>query len=237
MTGSTGKDSKHLSFGQSIHTAIAKYNMINDDAYRTLDNLHSLLRKNWNRQGYEDIAEEKAYGIKAIDMLTKYFNSSLDQGQKNLLIEEMIKKNMDDKFVLCGKLDKLYVRNDGLVEVTDYKTGNNIEPIIDIQLAVYILLAKERIGSFPDIISYYYLAHNEKIEQVVEEETVNNVIQYLWEIYGDISSEREFSCTPTRACETYCEYFEICNPVNDLNQMVINELKMPMSDSELDGIF
>ena len=159
--------SKHLSFGNSIHAALAQFNMLTDKHYRTEGNLHTLLRKNWKREGYASIEEEREYGLKALDMLSNYFNNPQDQGQKNLLVEEMIRKDMDGKFILSGKLDKVYVREDGLLETIDYKTGNTIEALTGIQMPIYILLTHEKVGRFPDVISYYYIAHGKKIEQSI----------------------------------------------------------------------
>lgn len=52
---------KYLSFGQSLHTTLAKYNRLKDSKHRTLENLHELLRKSWVRKGYESRDEETSF--------------------------------------------------------------------------------------------------------------------------------------------------------------------------------
>lgn len=228
--------SKYLSFGSSIHMALAQFNRITDKQYRTIDNLHMLLRKNWRREGYVSLDEEREYGMKALAMLSNYFNNPQEQGQKNMIIEEMIKKDMEDKFILCGKLDKVYLRNDGLIETVDYKTGNTIEPLNKLQMPIYILLTKEKLGRYPDIISLYYMARNKKIEQKVTDEFVNDVLGCLWDLYEMISNEREFPCNPTKNCINMCEYYEMCNEAKDHNFIIINMLKR-LKEEEIDTVF
>ncbi|MBM7616312.1 RecB family exonuclease [Alkaliphilus hydrothermalis] len=215
---------KYLSFGQSVHTALAKYNLLTDETYRTVENLHKLLRKNWIRQGYESIEEERDFGLRALDMLSNYHSNPLDQGKKNLLVEEMIYLDIDGKFTLCGKLDKSYLRNDDSIETTDYKTGKNIEAIDTLQMPIYLLLTKSKLGCFPDTVSYYFLAHGEKITQDVNESYIKESIDFLWEISEEIISERKYPCSPSPYCSNNCEYFADCPEAKDSNLIIVNSL-------------
>lgn len=229
--------SKYLAFGNSMHITLAQFNMITDKKYRTIDNLHMLLRKNWKREGYESLEEEREYGLKALSMLSNYFDHPKDQGKKNVLIETMINKNMDGKFTLCGKLDKVYVRNDGLIETIDYKTGKNIETFNNMQLPIYILLTKEKLGRYPNVISYYYMAYNKKIEQEVSEEVIEDALNNLWNIYKKISTEKEFSSNPNTNCKMMCEYYDMCNEAKDSNSIMTNILKNLKNEKRTDTIF
>lgn len=140
--------SKYISFGNSIHMALADFNLITNESYKTIDVLHDLLRKNWISKGYDSIDEEKDFGLRGLKMLSRYFENPLDVGTENLIIEQMIFKDMD-KYTLCGKIDKAYIREDGIVEILDYKTGKTIKPIDKIQLPLYLILAEEKLGYFP----------------------------------------------------------------------------------------
>lgn len=231
---------KHLSFGQSIHAALASFNMITDPAYRTEQNLHNLLRKNWFRVGYQSVEEERGYGLKALEMLTTYYNNPLDQGKKNLIIEEMVKRDMNDRFILCGKLDKVYLRDDDSIEVVDYKTGNLLEHEdefkVDIQLSIYVLLAEKKLGRYPKTVSYYYLSSNRKITREITEENIEEIIGFIWGVYEEIARETQYPCTPTSYCTSSCDYFELCDSLVDKNEIVINSLK-DMEFIEIDTVF
>ena len=213
---------KFLSFGTSIHTTLAQFNKITSDEYRSEANLHKLLRKNWIRDGFESIEEEREYGLRALDMLSQYFNDPKDQGKQNLIIEEMIKKDMGGGVVLTGKLDKVYLRNDNLIETIDYKTGAKVEAVSLVQLPIYILLTQEKLGCYPDIISYYYLSNNYKMEVKVTDDLIYEVKSFIEDISSQISDEKEFHCRPTEYCSVNCEYFEKCDAAKDSNSIIIN---------------
>lgn len=228
---STGRKlaNKHLSFGQSIHMALAEFNMITDKRYRVLENLHNLLRKNWVREGYKTLEEERQFGLWGLDMLTSYFNDPKDRGKENLIIEKMIKRDMDGKFILCGKLDKVYRRSDGIVEVMDYKTGESLDCLEKIetglQLPISVILAGEELGFYPEAASCYYLAHNSKIVKEVTDEYIEKAMHKIWSVYEDIENETDFRASPSPCCELSCEYYGICEDAKDKNAAVIAELE------------
>lgn len=229
--------SKYLSFGNSIHMTLAQFNNITNPQYRTLDNLHKLLRKNWSRDGYESIEEEREYGLKALEMLTNYFKDPKDQGKENLVVEEMIKQEVDNRYVLAGKLDKVYRRHDNLIETMDYKTGNTIEQFNKLQLPIYALLTKEKLGYYPDTISYYYLAHNIKTEMEVTKELIDEAIKILEDVYQQLYTERAFPPSPSEYCQNTCEYFEHCNDAKDHNSIVVKILKTLDENNDIDTVF
>lgn len=220
---------KYLSFGMSIHKALAKFNTLTDEQIRTLQNLHTLLRSSWIRDGYKDIEEERKFGLKALDILTNYFNNPLDTGTKTVLIEKNIQKNMDNKFILCGVIDKGFINIGGELEVTDYKVGNKIyhseDFQIDPQLPIYVLLAEEFLGTYPSVVSYYYLAHNMKFERKITENNIREIIDSLWNVYELIDNEKEFLPSPTPYCSNSCEYADRCEASRDESLMVMRELE------------
>ncbi|MCT4621587.1 MAG: PD-(D/E)XK nuclease family protein [Marinisporobacter sp.] len=228
---------KYLSFGQSMHETLAGYNMITSEKHRTLENLHNLLRRNWIREGYDSIEEERSFGLKGLDMLTNYYHDPQDQGKKSLIIEEFIKKDINERFVLCGKLDKVYVKNDDKIEVLDYKTGQKIEPINLIQLPIYLLLAKEKLGAYPHTVSFYYLAHNKKIVQEVTRDFLKESLKIINSIYKQIHDEKDFAANPTLYCKNNCPYFESCSAANDRNNIILNTLIKNESVNKISRIF
>lgn len=163
------KTSKYISFGSSMHLALADFNSIKDQNLKTLDILHNLLRKNWVRDGYESIQEEKEFGLRGLDMLSNYYSNPKDTGKDNLIIEKMLYKDFND-YTLCGKLDKVYLRSDNTIEILDYKTGNTITAIDNLQLSIYLILANKELGYYPKSVSLYYLPSNKKITESVDSE-------------------------------------------------------------------
>lgn len=233
--------SKYLSFGQSIHSALAQYNMITDQTYKTLEVLQKLLKRNWVREGYISIDEERKYADKGLKMLATYFEKPLDISKKNLIIEEMVKKDMDDGFVLCGKIDKAYINEDGCIEVVDYKTAENIERFedypVNIQLPIYMLLVKFKTGYLPQSVSNYYLSQNRKITKNIDPQDAEMFIEYLKNISGEIQNEKKFACSPTPYCRTSCEYANTCEGPKDYNASIINSLKGTFENAAIKSVF
>jgi RecB family exonuclease len=221
---SESKANKYASFGNSIHAALAEFSMITNKAYRTLDVLHNLLRKNWIRDGYESIEEERQFGLRGLDMLTRYYDDPQDKGKKNLLIEEMIYRD-ESQYVLCGKIDKVYIREDGIVEILDFKTGNSITAMEYLQLALYLALAESRLGYFPNAVSLYYLSHNKKILKEIDEAYIRSSIDHVHQVCNIICNQRDFECSPTPYCRSNCEFYSTCDSARDERLITLNPIR------------
>lgn len=182
------KKSKNLSFGNSIHNSLNEFNLLNEKE-QTLKALERLLNKNWITEGYNSTEEMLNNFIRAKDILSIYFKDRKDFG-KTLLSEEMVYYNVNNVLTICGKIDKVFINNDGKIELLDYKTGttNNlmIDINTDIQLPLYIVLIKHRLNIVPDIISYYYLTNNNKISLEITEDVINICLDRLKSIIADM---------------------------------------------------
>ena len=182
------KKSKNLSFGNSIHSSLNEFNLLNEKE-QTLKALERLLNKNWITEGYNSTEEMLNNFIRAKDILSIYFKDRKDFG-KTLLSEEMVYYNVNNVLTICGKIDKVFINNDGKIELLDYKTGttNNlmIDINTDIQLPLYIVLIKHRLNIVPDIISYYYLTNNNKISLEITEDVINICLDRLKSIIADM---------------------------------------------------
>lgn len=228
--------SHYMSFGNSMHMTLADYNMIADQKYKTLEVLHNLLRKNWISEGYSNIEEEKIFGQKGLEMLTNYYDFPQDHGSKNLIIEKMIFKDCDS-FTLCGKLDKVYEDDSGEIEILDYKTGQTISGIDQLQLPIYLILAESRLNYYPSKISLYYLTHNKKITQSVDESLITRSTNHVLDICSKIANETSYEACPSSYCSTNCEYYETCEEAKDENIMVINSLRELSQAGKLSTVF
>lgn len=229
--------SKHISFGQSIHKALAEFNMITIHSHRTLENLHNLLRKNWIRNGFDSIEEERDFGHRALDMLTQYYNAPQDMSKKTFIIEKMLYKELSNDVVLCGKVDKAFLTARDTLEILDYKTGQSVSPIDPLQLSIYLMLVKSSIDRYPDEVSFYYLANNKKIVKIVDEDYICESIALIDEIYREIKGEESYKCRPTEYCRTTCSYFDICDEANSQERIVLNSLNLENQSLKFNSLF
>ena len=229
-------NSKHISFGNSMHLTLADFNNITNKNYRTLENLHNLLRKNWIRDGYESRDEERNYGLMGLDMLTKYYSNPLDQGTENLIIEEMIYKDCGD-YILCGKLDKVYFTPNNIIEIIDYKTGTTMSEVDDLQLPIYSILAHEKLGVFPKKVGLYYLFHNKKLSHDVDEDYLDDCINFVYYVCNTIFEEKDFTINPTVNCKSNCEYYTMCCTSKDEKLAILNKLDYMKDNPSSDYAF
>lgn len=212
---------KYLSFGRSIHLTLAEFNKLSDKSFISLNELLDLLRKNWIRDGYESLEEEKMYGEQALDILKTYYNDPKDQGLENLFIEKSISINFKD-YVLKGKLDKVYVRNDNKIEIIDYKTGKSIYPLDNLQFPIYLLLVYKELGVFPDYVSYYFLNYNSKVTREVTDEIVNSLSINIHALCNSIVDNESYETNYSKYCKINCEYYHLCNILNFKNKNCLN---------------
>lgn len=204
--------SRYLSFGTSLHNTLAEYNNFSSEL-QTYENSIPILQKNWSSEGYESKEDEESYFLKAEEILRNYCDDRKDLGRV-ILTEEMIKHDIGRNITLCGKIDKVYANENNKIEILDYKTGESFSPIMDLyndmQLPMYILLLKYRLGIFPDVISYYYLSINHKVSLEVTREVIEFALFQLKKIISLIYYETLFECAPSARCQTACEYFQCC---------------------------
>lgn len=215
--------SKYISFGNSMHKTLADFSKIKDEKYKTLDNLHNLLRKNWIREGYESIEEETSFGLWGLDMLAIYYKDPKDQGKENIIIEEMIYKNYES-FTLCGKLDKVYKTNDGMTEIVDFKTSRSITTTDDLQLSIYLELVNSKLGYYPQAVSFYFLSENKKITQKVNTSYIEKANKKIYSLCKNILNEIEYTPSFNSYCHTNCSYFSLCECTKDESEIVIDAL-------------
>lgn len=157
--------------------------------------------------------DEENYLLKAEKMLKNYCEDRKDLGNI-ILSEEFVRHDIGRNLNLCGKLDKVYGNENNKVEILDYKTGESYSPIIDlhndIQLPIYLLLLRYRLGTFPQVISYYYISFNSKVSLEVTKEIIEYCLSQLKNVISEIYYETDFQCNPTPRCQTGCEFFQHC---------------------------
>jgi RecB family exonuclease len=204
--------SHYLSFGTSLHNTLAEFNKFPLEL-QIYESSLPILEKHWISDGYESREDELSYLLQAKEMLENYCNDRKDLG-RIILSEEMIKHDISKTLTLCGKIDKVYVNENEKIEILDFKTGNSFSPIIDlhedIQLPIYLLLLKYKLGIFPSIISYYYLSINYKVSLEVTKEVIDYCLLQLKNIITEINLETQFPYTPTSRCNIICEYCTSC---------------------------
>jgi hypothetical protein len=138
----------YYSFGLSLHSALQRFHDSNDVGVQTTEEAVAALEENWMTAGYsspEEAAEAMAEGR---TMLEGYVDSLTEdiEGATTLFVEKDLQLDMGE-WALAGRVDRVVERADGSIEIIDYKSGAIENPLYDIAMGCYALLARPL---FPD---------------------------------------------------------------------------------------
>ncbi|HVL64022.1 MAG TPA: ATP-dependent DNA helicase, partial [Actinomycetota bacterium] len=119
-----------------------------------------------------DLAPEEVVGdagdgaspprVPAADELKRTFEASRFAALKPRYVEQPFAMTVGDTFLVRGRIDAVYVGEDGVWELVDYKTGrepDEDDPTARLQLAIYALAAQRMWNVEPDRlrVTYFYL--------------------------------------------------------------------------------
>jgi len=137
------KAKSYYSFGTSLHQVLERFHDSQDLGVQTTGEAVAALEENWMTSGYsspEEAAEALAEGRVLVE---GYVSTAMEaeEGTTTLFVEKELQKDMGD-WILSGRIDRISERQDGVIEIIDYKTGNLAaeSPIYDIAMGCYALL-------------------------------------------------------------------------------------------------
>lgn len=132
----------YYSFGLSLHNALQRFHDSNDLGVQTTDEAVASLEENWMTAGYsspEEAAEAMAEGRVMLEGYVEAISEKPD-GATTKFVEKDLQLDMGD-WILAGRVDRIDERLDGSIEIVDYKSGSIENPIHDIAMGCYALLA------------------------------------------------------------------------------------------------
>ena len=208
-----------LHLGRSIHSCLKNaYFQKNDGNEMTLNSLVSSFNEFWNTPDLEKAKVIKQNHLKqnyfdeAISMLENYYNNVFIKDDSEIIeVEKRFYFPLNDSFSIQGVIDKISKQPNGLIRLTDYKTGSQIgKPENSQQLGCYALWAfKEfKVGKIEACIEALKTGETKTtvLMSSIVEETKNQIL-------GDISTIcdcNNFVAKPSALCG-WCGYNEICD--------------------------
>jgi len=135
-----------LTFGIVVHAVLKELGRLaKQGTPATVHDALELYEKFWNSEGYESKQHELSQKKKGIEQLEKYLEAHPDiLSLAPLYFEEGFKFKLDN-ITVNGRIDRVD-RKDGLVTVTDFKTGSAKDQKYadqDLQLSVYAIALQE----------------------------------------------------------------------------------------------
>jgi DNA helicase-2/ATP-dependent DNA helicase PcrA len=205
------KQSKALSFGNTIHETLKEYHQQKSFRKVSLSELLDMYKKNWQPYGYEDRENQIEYYKNGIEVMTKYYEKYNDVEVKSKVIEKNFKFKLGEIDV-TGKIDRVDLLPDGKYEIIDYKTGQvkkEKEVREDNQLTMYKLAASEVFGYDVEKLTYFYVEDDVKISTERNEKDIEKLKKEVLEVTSKIQ-ENNFVPTPSRESCNLCDFKEIC---------------------------
>lgn len=214
-----------LSFGSSIHNTMHElYELKKQGSTIDTKDLSSLLRKNWISEGYSSKAYEEEMFTNGDFMLNLYHKEYFTKPHETLALElpfSFFLNVSDDPtekpIKIIGAIDRIDRREDGGIEIIDYKTGKPeslSKRSYQLQLGLYALAAtrvrNEFLGKKPEdiTVTLLYLENGIKISRQITEEDIAGTDDVVREKIREIESS-DFKCNSNMLCGN-CEYKMLC---------------------------
>lgn len=203
-------------FGGIIHeTCKDFYNFKMSD--RTLENLYSLFRSIWKKNGIRDFfdnkEEERKLGLQGLSMLSNFYQRFGDKTP--FRTEEYIEYKINN-YTLFGRIDRIDTNDDGTLTIIDYKTTGNYQEedgskererkMLQLRMYAFLLHSIKRMVTKG---RYYYFTDNVFDEIEFTEDNIKYYAMVFDELIEDIMFDRKFIKEEGRWCK-YCDYSETC---------------------------
>ncbi|HNW93018.1 MAG TPA: PD-(D/E)XK nuclease family protein, partial [bacterium] len=205
--------------GESIHAALHAFFLDPDPARRTREQLANELRRQWRREAYRDRDEERQYGLRALDLLDRYYFRH-DMTVHPLRLEYPFAVQLG-AVTLAGVIDRIDAASDGTHCLIDYKTGRHALTLDaaqeDLQLTVYALAFRARYGKACERLQLHYLALNFDLTVTRSDAQLDAAQRALLQLAATMQADREYAPRRNSLCPS-CPYTIICPLTDDVQE-------------------
>lgn len=212
------------SFGTSIHATLRDVYRKATNETLTLKDTIALLSTSWVNVGYHSREHERKAFLKAKAILENYFTKYFDPRKLPLAVELpftfMIKKptRLAGGLKVGGRIDRIDARDNGAIEIIDYKTGENVpdatELAKDVQLTFYALAAVHVndpiLHKKPEdvTLSLHYVEKDVILTTTRTKEQLEEAKTFILNKAEEIATSN-FTCSKSAICAS-CEYKMLC---------------------------
>lgn len=207
-----------LSFGISLHKTLYDfYKLVMENQKPDLEKLKSLLKNDWENDGYENKKHEEERLTQAEEILEKFYDTECCPAVKPLKIEEPFNFMLKNGIKVFGKIDRIDQTENG-IEIIDYKTGAD-NPKADaahkLQLGIYALAITKIKDPILNVdpknitLTLHFLEANSKKSVTFTKDELEKLEDEIINQINDIEKS-DFKCSKNIICQN-CEYKMLCN--------------------------
>ena len=204
-----------LSFGNTIHRALYRFYQLFLKRERVdKDILINLFKQEWIPVGYSSLKHQRRAKREGEDILINFYEQHHREDLKILALEKNFNLKLEGK-IIAGKIDRVDLREDGKIEIIDYKTGKKpkeAEIKKSLQLSIYALSATQPYTfgkNISDIrLSFYYLSEGEKFMFEKSESEIKKASDKIVQVIEELEKSN-FPPKVGRHCD-FCPFRMIC---------------------------
>ena len=234
------KSGPALSFGSTIHNTLQKFyeqiqekNNISQQSLfditpkkpepkdpnvievPTLEELLTIYTSCWINDWYQSKTQRESYKKKGEDILKTFYETHTGKWQVPVTLEGSFKIVVGDS-VIRGRIDRIDQKEDGSLEIIDYKTGKtkeklkaeDKEQLLIYQIATKTLPAYRHLGE-TSMLTFYYLNDNIKTSFLGTDKELEKIEQKIQTITKNIK-DNIFPPKPNSHTCGYCDFKNIC---------------------------
>jgi len=200
----------YFTMGDHVHATLKDFLSVVPISERNLLKLEDLLREKWrrNRKGFNDKADEKRWGEKALNQL-RWFAKNVDMSVTPFMIENNHRAELTANILLKGRIDRVDKESDGSLHIIDYKTGKMPAEINQLQLHIYALILSRKQDLPVKRASYLYLEVGKFQTIGLTAQDMAQATSYVIDMVDRICQEKDYSATPNIYCWN-CDFIDIC---------------------------
>jgi RecB family exonuclease len=210
------KERSSYSFGTTLHTVLERFHADAEIGVPTVEESIAVMEENWIDAGYANAEEmAEAFG-EGQAMVERYIEEmrALPKVGKTLFLEKTLHLDFES-FRLVGRLDRVAEREDGSLEIIDYKTGREKvtedDVKFDVAMGCYQLLMNKEYPGRQISATLWALKSGERAtyrmspeEQNDFHDTINALGEEILRINYNLLTPR-----PKALCER-CEFLKLC---------------------------
>ncbi len=209
--------------GSTVHSVLELIYRNKDIGINTEESdLSEIFRKIWDATFSKKIKIIKTendlqyYIDSGINILTNYYlNIFLSDRSKTISLEEKFEITLDGERKFRGIIDRLSRTEEGILRITDFKTGTATDPLENLQLPSYAVHIFQTNGEEEIELCIEDLKQRKRRVARVKKDIVKKTENELISMIEIIENTKEFKTKISQLCQ-WCGYNELCPEYNKI---------------------
>jgi RecB family exonuclease len=206
----------YYSFGNTLHRVLEQFHAQGELGVPTTDEVMALYDESWIDAGFSSAEEmAEAYGEGKM-ILERHIEEAKRRPftSQTLFVERQLRLDMGE-FVLIGRLDRVDEREDGTLEILDYKSGrdtvNEEDVKFDLAMCCYQLLLRNKFPDRPIVATIIALRTGASATSALSDGEAEEYAADLRTLGALILNEEYYELTPTiKPLCPRCDFLPLC---------------------------